>query len=266
MKKLFISLLLINTIISCKKSNTIPTPVPTPKTDDTTNVVLNDSVSCVENSAINFTCKGTPIGSFGPCIKDIDGNIYKTVMIGDQYWMSENLRVNKYNDGSLIDNVTDSVKWCSDKNGAWSYYNNDVKYNEKYGKIYNWNVLDTILHKDKNVCPIGWHIPSQKEWRELITFLGGDKVAGAKMKELTTTSWLSTSTNTNNSSLFTGIPGAYRDPNNKFAMLGFTGNWWSYDVFSESYVNTYMLHVYKDNIIEDLSDKKSGLSIRCIKD
>ena len=268
MKKLFISLLLISTIISCKKSNPTPSPVPTPKTDDSTKVILNDSVPCLENSFISFLSNGAPLGKFGPCIKDIDGNIYKTVMIGEQYWMAENLKVTRYNDGTDIPNVSDDTIWGNLKTPSWCYYDNDTV-NNKYGKLYNEHVVNYTTNGDKNVCPIGWHVPTRNEWHQLIVFLGDSLVAGSKMKEIGDNKW---GYNESNSSLFTAIPSGYRitielngTKGSIFLAQGLRAIFWSSDKNS-SRSKFFTLRQGMEFIGEEEWNLNFATTIRCIKD
>ena len=174
MKKIFFTLAFSSLLIACKKENTnLTSPVnPTPTTVEDTIKKTADSVSCVDNPKINFSCVGTPVGKFSNCIKDIDGNVYKTVIIGKQQWMAENLKVTRYNDGTVIPNVKESVVWRNtDSSAAWCYYKNDESFNEKNGKLYNWFVVNKFENGNKNVCPIGWHIPSTEDWKVLVSNL-----------------------------------------------------------------------------------------------
>ena len=250
-------------LFACKKSN--PTPVPTPNSGDTTKVVSNDSVPCVENSSINFSCIGNPIGSFGPCIKDIDGNVYKTVIIGKQRWMAENLKTSKYNDGTAIPNVTDNKQWFKLKTGAWAYYNNDTSNNLKYGKLYNWYVVSPTTNVNKNVCPTGWHVPTTDEWFVLNDYLDHYSPE-SKMEEVGTTSWNSPNVEATNSSLFTGLPGGLRS--DIFLDIGINGNWWSSSSFKTDsgieYNDFFMLE--HDGFGMENIGRMCGLSIRCLKD
>ena len=119
-------------------------------------------------------------GKIGPKIKDIEGNLYKTVTIGTQQWMAENLKVSKYIDGTTIPNITDNTQWENNTTGAWSYYNNDAANNTKYGKLYNWYAVSKTTNDNKNVCPTGWYVPTDAEWTVLTDYLGGTTVAGGK--------------------------------------------------------------------------------------
>ncbi|MFN5443402.1 MAG: FISUMP domain-containing protein [Crocinitomicaceae bacterium] len=114
-------------------------------------------------------------------IKDIDGNIYSIEKIGKQVWMTENLRVSHFNDGTVIPYIANKNNWNETDTYAWCYFENNPKYNSTFGKLYNGYVVDST--NQLNVCPVGWKIPSLVEWQELVDFLGGDSIAGFKMKE-----------------------------------------------------------------------------------
>ena len=149
-------------LFSCKKESSNPT------NNSTTNSNNTNPVNCIDNTNINFTCIGTPIGKFGDCIKDVDGNTYKTVTIGTQIWMAENLKTSKYNDGTDIPNVTIAKQWTELTTGAWCNYNNSDSLGKIYGKLYNWYATNPTTNGNKNVCPSGWHLPNNTEWNSLI--------------------------------------------------------------------------------------------------
>ena len=259
MKKIFILLVVTSSILACKKTTT------------TTPTSTTNSVTCGDNPNIKFTCIGTPIGKFGDCITDVDGNVYKTVTIGTQTWMAENLKVSKYNDGTTIPKVTDSIQWSKLNTGAYCYYNNDFSNNAKYGKLYNWYVINLKTSGNKNICPIGWHIPSYTEWTTLTDYLGGTAVAGGKMKEVGTSNWNTPNTKASNISLFTAIPGGVRYENEQFIAIGDGGGWWT----TEEYYSTY--NSYNDSawfmalpnddggVVYKFFNKSYGQSVRCIK-
>ena len=121
-------------------------------------------------------------------VTDIENNIYKTVKIGDQWWMAENLKTTKYNDGTEIPLVTDFTIWRALTTGAYTDYAGTPSNSTSYGRLYNWYTVDnnaaTMVASNggKNVCPAGWHIPSNDEWITLTTYLGGAVVAGGKLK------------------------------------------------------------------------------------
>ena len=196
----------------------------------------------------------------------MEGNSYKTVFIGTQQWMAENLKISKYSDGTTIPNITDNTQWQNNTTGAWAYYNNDAANNAKYGKLYNWYAVSPTTNGSKNICPTGWHVPTDAEWTVLTDYLGGEFVAGGKLKEVDTTSWYSPNTDATNMSLFTGLPGGYRNPDGNYVAIGDEGNWWS-----SSEVNAYIAwNRYLTNHIgwagELDCNKDYGFSVRCLRD
>ena len=202
-----------------------------------------------------------PTSGYGPNISDVDGNTYKTVYIGTQQWMAENLKVSKYTDGTTIPNFTK----YTDTTGAWAYYNNDASNNAKYGKLYNWYVGNPSTNGNKNVCPTGWHVPTDAEWYVLTEYLGGASVAGGKMKEVGTSNWNSPNTEATNTSLFSALPGGYRDYKGFYSLIGNYGCWWS-STENSTYAGTRNLVNSSGNVSGGSGTKKNGLSVRCLKD
>ena len=219
-----------------------------------------------QSSGINFTSSGTPIGSFQNNVTDVDGNTYKTVTIGNQQWMAENLKTAKYNDGTTITNVTDNTLWQNNTTGAWSYYNNDLTNNAKYGKLYNWYAVSKTTNGNKNVCPTGWHVPTDAEWTVLTDYLGGESVAGGKMKEVGTTNWKSPNTDATNTSLFTGLPGGSRDDNGYCYYVGDYGNLWSSTEYGTDSAGDRGLNYTGGDVFRGSYNKKIGFSVRCLRD
>ena len=204
------------------------------------------------------------IEGIGKPITDIDNNIYSTVNIGNQQWMSENLKVSKYNDGTAIPNITDNAQWQSNISGAWAYYNNEEYNNAKYGKLYNGYAVSPSTNGNKNVCPTGWHVPTDAEWTVLTDYLG--KAAGGKMKEMGTTSWNSTNADATNSSLFSALPGGYRDYIGVYDYIGFNGRWWSSSESSKDHAWVRGLYDYGGAANRTANVKINGLSVRCLRD
>ncbi len=253
MNKIFTILIVASSFIACKK------------TSNTSLTSNTNSVTCVDNPNINFKSIGTPVGKFGDCIKDIDGNTYKTVTIGTQTWMAENLKVNKYNDGTTIPNVTDQNLWKKVTIPAWCYLNNDTIKNSKYGKLYTWYTVDLNNNGNKNVCPTGWHVPTESEWTILTKYLGDDSVAINKMKEVGTTSWSNPNSSTN-SSLFTAIASGGRSYTGNFEFN--SSNFWSNSSqYTSPILYGRLFMIFTENIIQISSSAASyAASIRCIKD
>ena len=200
-------------------------------------------------------------------VNDIEGNTYETIKIGNQEWFIENLKTSKYNDGSSIKNVIKDNKWEKLNSGAWCYYNNDEKFNSDYGKLYNWYAISSTINGNKNVCPTGWHVPTDSEWSRLVEYLSGKDNAGGFMKEVGTTFWNTPNTNASNSSIFSGLPSGNRGD------LGFCSNmsnycyWWSSTENISNDEAWYRSLGYNTGEIKlEQNSKKFGYSIRCIKD
>jgi uncharacterized protein (TIGR02145 family) len=206
------------------------------------------------------------IEGYGKRIKDIDGNTYGTVNIGNQQWMVENLKVTKYNDGTAIPNITDNTQWSQLSTGAWSYYNNDLANNAKYGKLYNWYAVSKTSNGNKNVCPTGWHVPTDDEWTVLTEYLGGASVVGGKMKEVGTTSWNSPNTDAMNTSLFTGLPGGNRHFLGNYINFGNFGYWWSSTEASAYSAWNRFLNYNDGDAGRYIGSKEVGYSVRCLRD
>ena len=214
----------------------------------------------------------------GNGVTDIDGNQYNSVIIGTQEWQKENLNVSKYSDGTIIPQVTDPTQWANLTTGAWCYYNNDASNNATYGKLYNWYAAAGIYDAAslntptlrKKLAPTGWHVPTDAEWTTLLTYLGGESVAGGKMKETGTAHWYSPNQNATNSSGFTGLPGGWRVNSNWFLEDGMRGFWWSLSEYFSGGVHlggsAFSLYYYDGTVDHGGNIEKYGFSVRCLKD
>jgi uncharacterized protein (TIGR02145 family) len=222
---------------------------------------------------ISFTTNSTE-GQNGT-VADIEGNIYNTVVIGAQTWMAENLKTTQYNDGTSIPNITVSASWAALTTGAYCDNINAPVNSISYGRLYNWFVAASF--NPRNVCPTGWHVPSDDEWHTLILSLDPNAqlifgtesaIAGGYLKEIGFTHWASPNTGATNSSGFSAFAGAYRDYLGTFATLGYYGCWWSSIQGTTSELAWYRVLSYDNSNItrSDGIGMKAGLSIRCIKD
>jgi uncharacterized protein (TIGR02145 family) len=140
---------------------------------------------------------------------DQEGNVYKTIVIGTQEWMAENLNASIYRNGDAIATGLSDADWentINTQQGAWAYYNNDASYACPYGKLYNWYACVDA----RQLCPVGWHVPTDAEWTVLTDYLGGESVAGGKMKTTGTSLWNSPNQGATNSSGFSAVPGGNR--------------------------------------------------------
>jgi uncharacterized protein (TIGR02145 family) len=216
---------------------------------------------------VNFTTTGSTTGI--PCpgmptLTDYNGNIYNTVQIGTQCWMKENLKARNYRNGASIPLVTDNTTWTGLSTGARCWYNNDsATYANTYGALYNWFAVDNA----NGLCPTGWHVPTDAEWTVLTDFLGGSSVAGGPLKETGTAYWNSPNTGATNSSGFTAFPGGFRyNANGNFSNIGNGGYWWSSTAYSTADAWGRILFSFDSDVTRGLSTKKSGFSVRCVRD
>ncbi len=211
--------------------------------------------SCTADSVHN------PAITYGSMI-DQEGNVYKTIVIGTQEWMAENLNTSIYRNGNTIANITDNAEWAGLSTGAWCNYNNENQYECPYGKIYN----GYALGDSRNICPSGWHIPSDTEWVTLTDYLGGVDFAGLKMKTIGTQYWNIPNMNSTNESGFSGLPSGSRDSDGEFIFFGSFGTMWSSLEFSSIYFWFRQLKYNTGNISRGFALKTYGFSVRCIKD
>jgi uncharacterized protein (TIGR02145 family) len=213
-------------------------------------------------------------------LQDIDGNTYRTIKIGTQTWMADNLKVKRFNDGSLIDNLTDNIEYVFLNNASgsksfpcWNYYNNDNSNNLNYGKLYNIAVVNVKINNNKNICPAGWHVPSKNDLEVLFNSLGGieqvdnyfvNDQAGKKLKSKDL--WKISDSPGLNSSFFNAVPGGSGIAE-VFTAKGEIGTYWSSDnsISGES----WCLNLFNDEefaLIQSMPNLHVGYSIRCLQD
>jgi len=192
-------------------------------------------------------------------ITDIEGNVYKTIQIGTQVWMAENLRTTKLNDNTNILLLTNDTEWSNISSPGYCWYgNNSEVFKAEYGAIYNFYSVLT-----GKICPVGWHIPSSAEWSTLTTYSGGENAAGIKLKESGNTHWESASTGATNESGFTAIPGGQRQYNGTFWMVGERALWWGSD---RDWQYGFGWQVFVNYSIAQGLYYNDGVYIRCIMD
>lgn len=204
-------------------------------------------------------------------VTDIDGNVYRTIAIGAKnggvakVYLAENLRVYNFNDGTNIPMVSDNTEWSNLATPGKCVFNNTLNYAGVYGFLYNWYAVNS-----GKLCPTGWHVATNQEWTELTDYLGGLDVAGGKLKEKGTSHWVSPNTGATNESGFTAMPGSIRyGHNGQYApIMGGNGSYWtSTAVTSEEDMAHARVFLYNDaGVGIPYTDKKAGLSVRCIKD
>ena len=192
-------------------------------------------------------------------ITDRDGNVYNTLIIGNQTWMTSNLNVPKYQDGTLIPEEKDPAKWATLTTGAWRYYDNDPKNAKLYGKLYNWYAVNN----NKGLAPAGYQIPADEQWTTLTNFIGSE--AGLKMKETDTSNWTSPNSEATNSTGFTGLPGGICISNGDIILLGDYGHWWSATSVDAATAWNRSLGYNSSIACRSYDDKNYGFAVRCIK-
>jgi uncharacterized protein (TIGR02145 family) len=183
------------------------------------------------------------------------------IKIGTQNWMSKNLDVSTFRNGDPILEITTASEWKSageKKNPAYCYFEFDESNGKKYGKLYNWYALND----SRGLAPEGYHIPSDAEWTILTDYLGGEKIAGFKMKSKD--GWQNNG-NGDNSSRFNGLPGGYRYGNGTFENIGEDGYWWSSTKFGYDAFARY-LYCYTSPVYRYQTSKEKGFSVVCLRD
>lgn len=208
-------------------------------------------------------------------VSDIDGNVYNTVAIGNQCWMKENLKTTKYANGTAIPLVNNVSTWdaLTETSKAYCWYNDDIANKATYGALYTWAAAMNGAASTTNnpsgiqgVCPMGWHLPSDAEWTQLTTYLGGESVTGGKLKETGTTYWRDPNNGATNETGFTALPGGYRYNNGTSNHMNMYGRWWSvteYDASSSMYRGMYHFTI---DVYRQYYNKANGLSVRCLRD
>lgn len=208
-------------------------------------------------------------------VTDIDGNVYKTVTIGTQVWMAENLRTSKYRNGAPIPYVVNDADWSKLQTGAQCNYNNDETIVNKYGKLYNWHAVND----SRNIAPVGWHIPTNNEWTTLEFYVAGQiGTSGSVAKALASkTDWNTSSVVNsvgnnlveNDTTGFTAFPSGFRVKSGTFNYFGKYAGWWSsteFEYIKDSVWNRSLNFEYSILWKNIYYFKETGFSVRCIKD
>ena len=156
----------------------------------------------------------------------------------------------------------DNTEWSNVTTDAYCWYNNDpVSYKDTYGALYNWYTVNT-----GKLCPTGWHVPTDAEWTTLTTGLGGESIAGGKLKEPGITHWKYSNPGATNESGFTALPGGQRFYTDSFSLFGIYGFWWSSTEYNAG--SAWVFRLYNNNSIlyRNYQGEKNGFSVRCLKD
>lgn len=193
-------------------------------------------------------------------VTDIDGNTYDTIVIGNQTWLKQDLKVSRFRNGDSIPLIAETKDWVKMKSCACCDYINGPVNITFTNRLYNWFcTIDTT-----GICPTGFHVPDGVEWKKLINYLGGDFVAGGKLKA--TKDWEIPNEAASDSVGFTALPGGHRFTDGAFLTKGYNGNWWTSTKHSLKHAYSISLSTYTGFADNSNFDNMAGLSVRCIKD
>jgi uncharacterized protein (TIGR02145 family) len=230
-------------------------------------VVLSSDFSV--NAQTNNTNSTESVPSI---VKDIDGNVYHTVVIGKQVWLQENLRTKKYRNGkSIAKNIT-KAQWSTDKSGACAVYDNDSIKENAFGLLYNWYAIANPA----GLCPVGWHVPKDSEWNTMVNYLDEyadttelkrvqSEIAGGELKEIGYAHWTTPNTGATGTSNFLGYAGGNKSIDGKCNDVGAYGYWWTATASSAAEAYGRLLSYFNGNIDRFKTSKNLGFSVRCLK-
>lgn len=242
----------------------------------------NSDAACYSNPIVvgltggyleqNIMCTGCAVNfSPGAGTSDEEGNFYPTVIIGNQEWIAENLRSTVYANGDPIDQLSDNMSWASATGGAWCTYANTPASAEVYGNLYNW----LAVADPRNVCPSGFHVPTDSDWNQVRTFLGGlvgsDELVGGTMKSIGTLEggdgyWQSPNLGANNFSQFEAHPGGLRFSSGPYYYQGQNGYWWSATTLGPNSARLIRMSYDSTSVYQTTAPEENGLSVRCMRD
>jgi uncharacterized protein (TIGR02145 family) len=232
----------------------------------TFNFVVNEQVCVISLQVVdndNHTCDApsvhNPLLTYG-FMTDQEGNEYKTIQIGDQEWMAENLKTTIYRNGDVISTDLSASAWSSTSSGAWSYYSDAPSFNCPFGKLYNWYAVND----GRGLCPVGWHVPTEEEYNFLFNYLGGSLMAFNALRSVSTAYWSGSNSLSTNSSGYSALGAGFRWSNGEYMDYQDWGLYWtSTSLNDEAFLQ--MLTSLPASILSDYRDKNVGSSVRCIR-
>lgn len=203
-------------------------------------------------------------------IADIDSMVFvvpeikqdDAIKIGSLFWNTKNLDVGRYRNGDPIPEITEPSVWDTISTGAWCHYVNTTVNGTVYGKLYNWKAVTD----PRGLAPTGWRIPTEGEWKAMTAYLGGDSIAGGKLKAPGITYWQIPNTGADNSSGFNALPGGYRNFDGVFNLKGTFAAWWTSTEYDANFSFTFYVTYDSALVSRFVSNKKNGMSVRCVKE
>ncbi|NQU68116.1 MAG: fibronectin type III domain-containing protein [Candidatus Marinimicrobia bacterium] len=220
---------------------------------------INNCYVCVGGETGHAENNCYPVG-------DIDGNIYQTILIGNQRWMAENLKVTHYRNGDEIPTGYSNSGWIGLSSGAFAVYDDDPANTETYGNLYNWYAVNDT----RDICPEGWHVQTSSEWQELEDYLGGNGIAGGSLKATGTIEggdglWYAPNGGATNSSGFTGLPGGKRlNYNGNYTDMGNYGFFWTSTTDTSTIADIRLLSSDSHGVGRGQIGMRNGSSVRCV--
>jgi uncharacterized protein (TIGR02145 family) len=219
-------------------------------------------------ATVSVVCEDCfPIGAPGSGVTDIDGNNYPTVINGTHEWMAANLMTTHYSNGDAIPEVTDNAQWSANTTPAWCYFENNAANNVIFGKLYNGYAMED----SRNVCPTGWHVPSNDEWEILMNTLGGSAVAASAMRTTGnigegTGLWPFDNVISNNVSGFSAQPAQFRNLDGTFPTQVTSTIWWTSTLTANDTYFTRSIYSFSNSVFNQDFTRPQGFSVRCLRD
>jgi uncharacterized protein (TIGR02145 family) len=233
----------------------------TPGTAYHVRAYATNSVDAAYGDDVKFT-------TYSGSVSDAEGNDYYTTAIGVQVWMASNLNATRYSNGDFIGTTIPEYRDITDDSSPkyqWAPDADEVNVAD-YGRLYTWDAVTD----SRNVCPTGWHVPTDAEWNQLTTFLGGESIAGGKLKETGRTHWLVTTSGATNETSFTALPGGSQEfqiyEGMYFSGLGHRGFWWSSTENTSEDAFYWSIHSENNAVFRNAYNKRNGYSVRCLLD
>ena len=238
--------------------------VPSVNTDGSLRLSFNSTANTIPdgtNFSIQINYNQGPLARSAGISQTLSFDNYPNVTIGGKIWMQENAAVKVFRNGDPIPYVSWGPTWATLKTPAWCYYNNDPNSETTYGLLYNWYVVSDA----RGFAPEGWHVATDTEWKDMIAFLGGNAVAGGKIKAVSPL-WIAPNIGATNSSGFTALPAGTRGNGGTYVSLGKSTAWWTANEYGPNGSWSYYAGNNTSSVTRGGASKQDGYSVRFVKD